>query len=63
MLYFLKTGDYQQIKIYVSDDDIRIIENSQNLLKNKELIQVISNWKFTKAEIKIDNEVLTIINP
>lgn len=63
MLYFLKTGDYQQIKIYVSDDDIRIIENSQNLLKNKELIQVISNWKFAKAEIKIDNEVLTIINP
>jgi len=63
MLYFLRTGDYKYIKLYLSDSDVRIIEDSNILSKNKELMKIICDWKFQKAEIIINDEVETLITP
>jgi len=61
LLYFLKTGDYQYIKIQLSEGDIRIIENSNSLINNTALLKKISNWDFQKIEIIIDDEAETTI--
>ena len=61
LLYFLKTGDYKYIKVYLKDDDIRLFENSHGLLRNEEVSQVISNWNFQKIDIIIDEETQTSI--
>lgn len=63
MLYFLRTGDYKYIKLYLSDSDVRIIEDSNILAKNTELTKAISQWNFQKAEIIINDEVETLITP
>ena len=63
MLYFLKTGDYQSIKLYVSDGDVRLIENSKLLLQNIELMTSISSWTFKMAEVFIKDEIKITITP
>ena len=61
LLYFLETGDYNHIKLHISDNDVRIIEDSNVLSKNQELMQIISDWSFKKATIVINDEVETSI--
>lgn len=51
MMYFLKTGDYKSIQLYLKEGDVRLIENSKELTKNKELMEVISSWNFVKVKI------------
>lgn len=63
LLYFLKTGDYKSIKLYVSDKDVRLIENSKFLIQNKELMTAISSWSFKKAEIFVTDEIKITIAP
>ncbi len=62
LLYFLKTGDYKHIKLHISYNDVRIIEDSNVLSKNQELMQIISDWNFKEATIVIDNKTETSIN-
>lgn len=63
LLYFLKTGDYQHLKVYLKEEDIRFIENSQTLLKNEEIMEAINSWNFYQIDIAINNETQTIIRP
>ena len=63
LLYFLKTGDYKSIKIYLSDGDVRLIENDKFFIHNKEIMNAISKWTFTKAEIFISEEMKVTITP
>jgi hypothetical protein len=62
LLYFLKTGDYDHIKLHISDNDVRIIEDSNVLSKNQELMQIISDWNFKKVTIAINDGMETSIN-
>lgn len=61
LLYFLKTGDYQSLKIYLKEGDIRFIENSLSLIKSEEIMQHIIRWDFQKIEIIINDELETCI--
>lgn len=61
LLYFLKTGDYKSIKLHLDKSDIRLIENSNILAQNEDLMKIISDWDFLKAEIIINDEVIEII--
>lgn len=61
LLYFLKTGDYKSIHLQINPDDIRLIENSNSLSKNKDLMNVISSWNFSKAEIILTDGVKATI--
>jgi len=61
LLYFMKTGDYLHMKLHLSKNDIRIIENSNALIENSELFEIISAWDFQKIDIVINDEVETSI--
>ncbi|MDR0228736.1 MAG: hypothetical protein LBI72_06700 [Flavobacteriaceae bacterium] len=61
LLYFLKTGDYKYMKVYLADHDVRIVEDSIILSSNKELKRIIENWSFQKIKIVINEEVETLI--
>lgn len=63
LLYFLKTGDFKYMKVYINDGDIRAIESPTTLLGNKKLVEIISDWKFQKIHIFINDEVETTIIP
>jgi hypothetical protein len=63
LLFFLKTGEYKSIKVSINSDDVRLIENSQALAKNKELMKYITNWNFSKIEITLQDDVNVIIAP
>lgn len=55
LLYFLKTGDYKSINLHITNSDVRLIENSNSITQNKEVIKVISTWDFIKAEIILND--------
>lgn len=61
LLYFLKTGDYKSINLYIKETDVRLIEASDLLIKNEELMNAISSWSFIKAEIFMDDGVTVTI--
>lgn len=55
LLYFLKTGDYKSINLHITTSDVRLIENSNSITQNKEVIKFISTWDFIKAEIILND--------
>ena len=61
LLFFLKTGEFQHMKVKLSDGDIRYIENVEMLFKSKDVLQAFSNWEFQDIIISIDEETDTII--
>nr|WP_315220278.1 hypothetical protein [uncultured Flavobacterium sp.] len=61
LLYFLRTGDYKSIKLYLEDGDVRLIENSTLLIENKKLLDIISSLSFQKAEIVLNDDVTVTI--
>lgn len=63
MLYFLKTGDFREIRLTLNHSDVRLIRSPRAILDNKDLGRSISNWNFTEAEIVIDNHKVLIIKP
>ncbi len=61
LLYFLKTGDYDEIKVFVTETDVRLIDNSKVVLNNNELSKILYDWKFLKLEIIINEKVEALI--
>jgi len=56
LLYFLKTNDFIEMRINLSDGDTRLITNSATLKDNKSLASIIQKWKFESISIKINEE-------
>jgi hypothetical protein len=63
LLFFLKTGEFQSIKVKLSKNDIRYFEDVSALRKNKEVSTALSEWQFKEILISIDEEKETIIKP
>lgn len=63
LMYFIKTGDFELMKIKLDEYDIRYIESPEMLINNTELSEKVKNWKFKDITISIDNETDTIIQP
>jgi len=61
LLFLLKTGCFQHLKIRLSGQDVRYIENSEMITKNIDVASAISNWNFETIVVSIDNDVETII--
>lgn len=61
LLFYLKTNAYTEIRITLSDDDTRLLNNSSELKNNKNLLKAIQNWTFQTIEIQLDDEVKFII--
>lgn len=56
LLYYLKTGDFESMKIFITDNDVRLIDNPSILYQNTELLNIISKWKFEKVLVSIKDE-------
>jgi hypothetical protein len=63
LLYFLKTGDFQSMKVKLFDSDIRFFNSSKLLLENKEIMTYLSEWNFKEITIQIDEEMESKIKP
>lgn len=61
LLYYLKTGDYQSLKIHITPEDVRFIDSSKLLLNNSELMNVLKIWKFDKIVVNVNQEVDDLI--
>ncbi|MFC4687840.1 hypothetical protein ACFO4P_12925 [Epilithonimonas pallida] len=61
--YFLKTGDYQYVKVHLKQGDVRLIENSKSLIQNEEVMRRIGDWNFHKIDIIINDDLATSIKP
>jgi len=61
LLFYLKTNDFKEIRIILSDGDTRLITNSSNLKINKELLKIVQDWKFKSIAVQINSEVEFII--
>lgn len=61
LLYYLKTNDFQEMRVILSDGDTRLITSSSELKSNQPLLEVIQNWEFKCIKIQIDDEAEFII--
>jgi len=61
LLYFLRTGDYQFMKVKLTQGDVGYIENAEMLLKSNNVLNSLSKWNFEEITISIDDNVDTII--
>lgn len=55
LLYYLKTNDFKEIRITLSDGDTRLLNNSLQLKDNSELLEQIQNWNFKAIKIIVDD--------
>lgn len=62
LLFLLKTSSYEYMKVYLSESDIRLVEDSAVIISNKELHQAISSWNFYKIEICLEGGAMTVIS-
>lgn len=61
LLFFLKTNLFKELRITLSEGDVRLIQNSKELLNNQEITKSLQNWNFDKIQIIIDDEIETEI--
>jgi hypothetical protein len=61
LLFYLKTNDFEEMRITLSDGDIRLLSNSSELKKNTKLLSTIQNWEFESIKIQINDEAEFII--
>lgn len=62
LLFLLKTSSYEYMKVYLSESDIRLVEDSAITISNKDLHQAISSWNFHKIEICLEGGAMTVIS-
>jgi hypothetical protein len=61
LLFYLKTNEFKELRITLSDGDTRLITNSSELKINKDLLKIVQAWVFKSIVIKINDEVEFII--
>jgi len=57
LLFYLKTNDFEEMRITLSDGDTRLITNSSELKLNKSLLKTVQNWEFKSISIQVNDEV------
>lgn len=60
ILYFLKTGDFDHIKIEITKGDIRLIENSEQLINNSDLLSLIIDGAYSNIEVLSNGKLFNI---
>lgn len=62
VLFFLKTGAFENIKVEVSKGDVRYVESTEQLL-SLEIFKDIQNWTFERLTISLSDEEEVTITP
>lgn len=61
LLFYLKTNDFEEMRITLNDGDTRLLTNSSELKKNKELLSAVQKWEFKNIKIQINDEAEFLI--
>lgn len=61
LLFYLKTNDFEEMRITISESDTRLLYNSSELKTNENLLNHIQEWSFKSINIMIDSETEFII--
>lgn len=61
LLYYLRTGDYRSLKIYIGNGDVRFIDASKSILHNVELLNILKEWEFEKIVVNVNQEIDDVI--
>lgn len=61
LLFYLRTGDYQEIKIRQPDGEIYLLEATRKLDPKDRIVDIIQNAKYQNIEIKVDNDRIVYI--
>lgn len=62
ILYYLRTGDFQDIKVRMQDGETYLLEVSRKIDTNDKIIEIIQNAKYQTIEIKTENGIIVSIN-
>lgn len=62
VLYFIRTGDFQEIKIRMKEGDIYLVEGNKKLGNKERIIDIINNASYQNIEIKTENGKIVSIN-
>ena len=62
ILYYLRTGDYQEIKIRMRDGETYLIEAKRKVDLPPKIVDVIRDAKYQDIEIKVENGRIVNIN-
>ncbi|PQJ76543.1 hypothetical protein [Polaribacter glomeratus] len=61
LLFCLKTNFYKKLSIKLSDGDVRLISDTNELLSNQNLLEKILKMEFESIRVDIDDDVYDII--
>jgi hypothetical protein len=62
ILYYLRTGDYKEIKIRMKDGETYLIEATRKVDLPKKIVDVIRDAKYQDIEIKVENDKIVNIS-
>ncbi|MGH2666199.1 MerR family transcriptional regulator [Flavobacterium sp.] len=62
VLYFIRTGDFQEIKIRMKDGDIYLVEGNRQLGNKEKIIDIINNASYQNIEIRTEKGKIVNIN-
>jgi len=61
LLFYLRTGDYQEIKVRLSDGEVYLIETERKIDPKDRIVDIIQNAKYQDIEIKVENDHIVYI--
>ncbi|NDW11082.1 MerR family transcriptional regulator [Dysgonomonas sp. 520] len=61
ILYYLRTGDFQEIRVRLKDGETYLVEATRKIDVSNKLIDVIREAKYQDIEIKVENERIVYI--
>ena len=56
LLYYLRTGDYKEIKVRLSNGEVYLIEATRKMDPKDQIADIIREAKFQSIEIKVDDD-------
>lgn len=61
LLYYLRTGDYQEIRIREPNGEVSLLEVTRKLDPKDRIVDIIQNAKYQDIEIKVENDRVVYI--
>ncbi|MBV7440758.1 hypothetical protein KRX57_04935 [Weeksellaceae bacterium TAE3-ERU29] len=61
LLFYLRTNAFKEMRITISDGDVRLLSNSFELRYNDDLLKAIQEWSFKSVVIQINKDTKFVI--
>lgn len=61
LLYYIRTGDYQEIKIREPNGEVSLLEVTRKIDPKDRIVDIIQNAKYQDIEVKVENDHIVYI--